>query len=58
LQGIGNELGAIVHPQMGRGWMVTEQFLDGSNHIRCFATPADTNGQASTTEFIDNIEEL
>ncbi len=43
---------------MGGGWMLTEQLLNGGNHILCLAAPADTNGQASTTEFIDNIEEF
>ena len=38
--------------------MLTEQLLNGGNHILCLAAPADTNGQASTTEFIDNIEEF
>ena len=38
--------------------MLTEQLLNGCNHIHCLAAPADTNGQASTTEFIDNIEEF
>jgi len=36
--------------------MLTEQMLNGCNHIHCFATPADTNGQASTIKFIDKIE--
>jgi hypothetical protein len=43
---------------MGGGWMLTEQLLNGSNHIYCFASPSDTNGQTSTTEFIDHIEEF
>lgn len=38
--------------------MLTEKFLNGSHHIHCLATPADTNGQASTTKIIDTIEEL
>jgi len=38
--------------------MLTEQLLNGSNHFHCLAAPADTNGQASTTEFIDNVEEF
>jgi len=38
--------------------MLTEQLLNGCNHIHCLAAPADTNGQASTTESIDNIEDF
>ena len=38
--------------------MLIEQLLNGSNHIHCSAPPADTNGQTSTTKFLDNIEEF
>ena len=43
---------------MGGGWMLTEQFLNGSDHIHSPASPADTNGQADTAVFIDNIQEF
>ena len=43
---------------MAGDWDAFEQLLNGSNPIHCFATPADTNGLASTTTFIDIIEEF
>jgi hypothetical protein len=38
--------------------MLPEKLLNGSHPIHCLAAPADTNGQASTTKFIDPIEEF
>jgi len=53
-----NELRAVVHPQMGGGWILPEEFLNGSNHIHRLAPPADTNGQADAALFIKNIQEF
>jgi len=43
---------------MGGELMLTEQLLNGSHHIHCFATPADTNDQTRTIKFTDNIQEF
>jgi hypothetical protein len=55
---MGNELWAVVHPQMGGGWILSEEFLNRSDHIHRIAPPADTNGQAGAAVFIENIQEL
>jgi hypothetical protein len=55
---MGNELRAVVHSQMGGGWIPPEEFLDGSDHIHRLAPPADTTGQADAAVFIDNIQEF
>jgi hypothetical protein len=55
---MGNELRAVVHPQMSGGWILPEEFLNGSNQIHRLAPPADTNGQAGSAVFIENIQEL
>jgi hypothetical protein len=55
---MGNELWTVIHPQMGGGWILPEEFLDGSDHIHRLAPPADTNGQADAAVFIDNIHEF
>ena len=43
---------------MSGGWVLMEQLINGGNPIHYLAAPADTNGQASTTKFVDNIEEF
>jgi hypothetical protein len=58
LQCTGNEIGVIIHPLMSGGWVLMEQLINGGNPIHYLAAPADTNGQASTTKFVDNIEEF
>lgn len=55
---MGNELRAVVHPQMGGGWVLPEEFLNGSNHIHRLAPPADTNSQADAAVFIENVQEF
>ena len=41
---------------MGEGCLLTEEFLDGSNHVNCLPTSADTKSKSSTIEFIVNNE--
>jgi hypothetical protein len=55
---MGNELWTVIHPQMGGGWILPEEFLNGSNHIHRLAPPADTNGQADAAVFIDDIQKF
>jgi hypothetical protein len=41
---------------MGGGWILSKQFLNGSDYIHCLAAPADTDGQADAAVFIDAIQ--
>jgi hypothetical protein len=43
---------------MGGGWILHEEFLNGSNHIHRFAPPVDTNRQADAAVFIENGQEF
>jgi hypothetical protein len=43
---------------MGGGWILPEEFLNGSNHIHRLAPPADTNGQADAAVFVKNIQKF
>ena len=36
---------------MGGGWILSKQFLNGSDYIHCLAPPADTDGQADAAVF-------
>jgi hypothetical protein len=51
--GMGNEVRAIVHPQMGRWWIHTEQLLDRVNGL---APSSDANVQTVPAVFIRNIQ--
>jgi hypothetical protein len=53
---MGNELGAIVHSQMGGCWILIEKFLNRVDHIDSLASSPNTNSQAHATVFIHNIE--
>jgi hypothetical protein len=53
---MGNELGAIVHSQVDRCWMLLEEFLNRVDHIDSLTSSANTNSQAHATVFIHNIE--
>jgi len=53
-----NELRAVVYPQMGGGWILSEEFLNGSNHIHRLTSSADTNRQADVAVLIENIMEF
>jgi hypothetical protein len=55
---MGDELWTVIRSQMGGGWILPEEFLNGSDHIHSLAPPADTNGQADAGVFIDNIQEF
>ena len=58
LQGMGNELRAIVHPQMCRCWVELEQILDRVNHLESPATSTYTDRQADAAVFIDHVQEF
>jgi hypothetical protein len=54
---MGNELGAIVHSQMDRYWILPEEFLNRVDHIASLTLSPETNSQAHATVFIHNIEQ-
>jgi len=55
---MGNELRAIVHPQMGRCWIQLEELLNRVDHVHCRTPTANPNRQADAAEFIDHVQEL
>jgi hypothetical protein len=55
---MGNELGPIVHSQMGGFWILIEKFLNRVDHIDGLASPPNTNSQAPATVLIHNIEQF
>ena len=58
LQCVGNELRAIVHPQVSRRWIQLEWLLDCVDHINSPTAAANPNGQAGLAEFIHPFQEL
>jgi hypothetical protein len=43
---------------MGGGWILSKQFLNGSDYIHCLAPSADTNSQAGAAVFINDIQKF
>ena len=58
LQCVGNELRAIVHPQVSRRWIQLEWLLDCVDHINSPTAAANPNSQADAAEFIHHFQEL
>ena len=55
---MGNELRAIVHPQIVRCWIQLEDFLDCVDHVHCRTPATNPNRQVNAAEFIDQVQEL
>ena len=55
---MGNELRAIVHPQMGRRWIQLEEILNRVDHVNSLAPAAYPNSQTDAAVFINHVQEL
>jgi len=58
VQCVGDELRAIVPPQMGVWWVTPDQLLDHVDHLCSLAAPTDLNGQAVAAVVVDHVQEL
>ena len=58
LLGVGDELRAIVHPQMNGRWVELEQLLNRVDNLSSPAAPGDSNSQEEATVLIDHLLDL